>query len=179
LTQLKKHAIIKNTASGCRMPYIVYQEKLVSKVIVNEEVCMGCGLCQVHCQVCHSKTQDILKAFKKETRRPLSRVRVERKGDISFSLQCRHCDQPWCVYSCLTGALQKDPVSGTVTLDDEKCMGCWTCIVACPNGALARDVHNGYVVKCDLCTGQDIPVCVRNCPNEALSVDESKTTIEE
>jgi carbon-monoxide dehydrogenase iron sulfur subunit len=96
------------------------------------------------------------------------RIRVERKGEISFSLQCRHCDEPWCVYSCLTGAMQKDPTTGIVTVDTQKCMGCWTCILACPSGALTRDNGEKVVAKCDLCPGRDVPACVANCPNEAL-----------
>ena len=145
----------------------------MKKVYVNEEVCMGCGLCRIYCQVEHSKSKDLIKTFKSEPC-PLPRIRVERKAEISFSLQCRHCDEPSCVYSCLTGAMQKDPDTGVVTVDTEKCMGCWTCVVACPNGALTRDMVNKAVVKCDLCPGQDVPTCVANCPNEALSVIDSE-----
>jgi len=64
--------------------------------------------------------------------------------------------------------MHKDPTSGIVTVDTEKCAGCWTCIVACPCGALVKDTNNKVIAKCDLCAGQDVPVCVANCPNEAL-----------
>jgi len=140
----------------------------MKKVYVKEEICMGCGLCRVYCQAEHSRTKDIIKAFKKESPRSVPRIRVERRGEISFSLQCRHCDEPWCVYSCLTGAMQRDPTTGIVTVDTQKCMGCWTCILACPAGALTRDNGKKVVAKCDLCPGRDVPACVANCPNEAL-----------
>jgi carbon-monoxide dehydrogenase iron sulfur subunit len=153
-------------ASGCRIPYI--KEFEMKRVYVREDVCMACGLCRVYCLMEHSKAKNIIKAFKKETPRPLSRIRVERKGEVSFSFQCRHCDEPWCVYSCLTGAMHRDLITGAITVDAEKCMGCWTCIVACPNGALVRDMSKKVVVKCDLCPEHDVPVCVVNCPNEAL-----------
>ena len=61
-----------------------------------------------------------------------------------------------------------DEVTGTIAVDAEKCIGCWTCIVACPYGALTRDGDRKVVAKCDLCPGSDIPACVANCPNEAL-----------
>jgi carbon-monoxide dehydrogenase iron sulfur subunit len=64
--------------------------------------------------------------------------------------------------------MRKDPVSGVVTVDSEKCTACWTCIVACPYGALVKDTNNKTIAKCDLCAERDIPVCVANCPNEAL-----------
>jgi carbon-monoxide dehydrogenase iron sulfur subunit len=98
----------------------------------------------------------------------LPRVRVERRGETCFAVQCRHCDEPWCIYSCLTGAMSRDLRTGAVTSDSEKCIGCWTCIVACPYGALTRDAGRKVVAKCDLCPGETVPVCVANCPNEAL-----------
>jgi carbon-monoxide dehydrogenase iron sulfur subunit len=140
----------------------------VKRIYVNEEVCIGCGLCQVYCQVEQSQSKDLIKAFKKETPRPLPRVRVERNVEVSFPIQCRQCAEPWCVYSCLTGAMHRDPVTGMVSVDMEKCIGCWTCIVACPYGAIKQDKTQKKVLKCDLCQGEDIPVCVTNCPNEAL-----------
>lgn len=152
----------------------------MKRVYVKEEACVGCGLCRVYCQTEHSQSKDIIKAYKKEKPPPIPRVRLERKGEVCFSLQCRHCDEPWCVYSCLTGAMRKDPTSGIVSIDTEKCMGCWTCIVACPNGALTRDLNNKVVTKCDLCPGREVPACVANCPNEALFVaEDSKVKTEQ
>ena len=138
------------------------------RVYINEEVCMGCGLCRVYCQTAHSRSRDVIKASKRETPRPLPRIRVERRGEVSFAVQCRHCEQPWCVYACLTGAMSKDTASGTVTVAADRCIGCWTCVVACPYGALTMDRTENSVVKCDLCPEDMVPACVANCPNEAL-----------
>ena len=140
----------------------------MKKVSVREDVCIGCGLCRVYCQAEHSQSKDMLKAFKRESPRPLALIRVERKEELSFAVQCRHCDEPWCTYSCLTGAMRRDPITGIVDVDRDKCIGCWTCIVACPYGALTRDQNEKAVAKCDLCPGHDIPICVAHCPNEAL-----------
>ena len=148
----------------------------MKKIYVKEEACIGCGLCRVYCQTAHSKSKDLIKAYKKESPHPLPRIRLEKNGAVCISLQCRHCDEPLCVYSCLTGALSKDPITGRVTVDTTKCMGCWTCIVACPNGALTRDTYNKVIAKCDLCPEYDVPICVANCPNEALFVAEYSET---
>ncbi len=138
------------------------------RVYVNEEVCMGCGLCRVHCHTAHSQSGDVIKAWKRETPRPLPRIRVERRGEISFALPCRQCEEPWCVYACLTGAMTKETENGVVNIAAERCIGCWTCVVVCPYGALAIDRAQNCVVKCDLCPGEAVPACVANCPNEAL-----------
>jgi len=93
---------------------------------------------------------------------------VEEKGPLSLSIRCRHCDEAPCVYACLTGALTRDPVTGAIEVDEERCIGCWTCLLFCPVGAIRQDRNKKKALKCDLCQGEDIPVCVANCPNEAL-----------
>ena len=140
----------------------------MKKLYVIEQSCIGCGLCEVYCRTEHSHSKDIIKAFKKESPQPLPRIHVERKGEICFAIQCRHCIEPLCLYSCLSGAIHRDTVTGAVIIDDSKCTGCWTCILACPYGALVRDKDRKIVAKCDLCPEHEVPVCLANCPNEAL-----------
>lgn len=145
----------------------------MKRIVAREEYCIGCRLCEIHCAVQHSRSKNIIKAFKRERTRPQPRLRVEERGDLSFALQCRNCDEPMCVYSCLTGALRKDEETGVVVHDPERCIGCWTCLLFCPHGAIAKDKANGKVAsKCDLCAGSDRPACVANCPNEALVYEE-------
>lgn len=79
--------------------------------------------------------------------------------------------------ACLTGAIYKDPVTGRVVVDEEKCVGCWTCMLVCPLGAIQQDKEQHRQIKCDLCYGLDTPACVANCPNEALVLIESETGI--
>jgi len=140
----------------------------MKKIVFNEEYCMGCHLCEVHCIVQHSQYEDIVKAFKKEAPVIVARVAVEESKPSFLSVRCQHCDEPVCAYYCITGALKKEPGSGVITLDDEKCIGCWTCLLACPIGAVNRDENRKKAVKCDLCNGEEIPACIANCPNEAL-----------
>lgn len=140
----------------------------MKRIYIKEQVCIGCHLCEVYCQLQHSPSKDFIKAFKKESPRPLPRLRIEEKRPISFSVRCQQCDEPPCVYACLTGALSREPDSGLVKVDEERCIGCWTCILACPFGAITQDTGQKKMVKCDLCQGEDMPVCVSNCPNEAL-----------
>ena len=144
----------------------------MKRIYAKEEVCIGCKLCEVYCIAQHSKSGDIIKAFKRENPRPVARIIVEEEGALSFGLQCRHCDEPACVYSCLGGGMQKNP-DGTVTVDEDRCIGCWTCILACPYGVIRRSRTNKHVAaKCDMCSGIEVPACVANCPNEALQIEE-------
>ncbi len=129
---------------------------------------MGCHLCEVYCHLKHAQSKDLIKAFKRESPHPLPRVRVEEKGAVSFSVRCQQCDEAPCVYACLTGAITRDDVTGVIRVDEERCAGCWTCILVCPFGAIRRDTTQRKTIKCDLCEGENVPVCVANCPNEAL-----------
>ena len=139
----------------------------MNRVYIKEDVCIGCHLCEVYCQLQHAQSTDLVKAFKKFPR-PLPRLHVEEKGVVSFSVRCQHCDDAPCVQACLTGALSRDPISSLVKVDKERCIGCWTCLLVCPLGAIRPDTEEKKILKCDLCQGKDIPVCVANCPNEAL-----------
>jgi carbon-monoxide dehydrogenase iron sulfur subunit len=133
---------------------------------------MGCGTCEVYCTVEHSKSKDIVKAYNREQPRPISRIRLEMNKPVSFAIQCRHCQNAPCASACLTGAMQKDSESGLVTHNPEKCMGCWTCIMVCPFGAIKMDVQNRIIAKCDRCLSLDVPACVAKCPNGALELKE-------
>lgn len=139
------------------------------RVYVKEQVCIGCHLCEVYCQLQHAQSRDLIKAFKRELPHPLPGLWVEEKGVVSFSVCCQQCDEAPCVQACLTGALSRDPDSGVVNVDEERCIGCWTCLLVCPLGVIRQDTEQKKVLKCDLCQGEEIPVCVANCPNEALA----------
>ncbi|HEY32868.1 MAG TPA: 4Fe-4S dicluster domain-containing protein [Dehalococcoidia bacterium] len=152
----------------------------MGRVYIKKEVCIGCHLCELYCQLQHSRSTDLIKAFKRESMRPSPRLRVEEKEAVSFSVRCQHCDEAPCVYACLSGALTRDSKTGLVKVDEERCIGCWTCLLVCPIGAISRDTAEKKVLKCDLCQGEDVPACVANCPNEALIYvevqDESHST---
>ena len=144
----------------------------MKRIYAREDVCIGCRLCEIHCLVQHSKSKKIIKAFKEEIPRAQARLVVEEEGVNSFALQCRHCDDARCMEACITGAMHRDPETGAVLHDEEKCVGCWMCIMVCPFGAILRDEVEGKAAsKCDLCGGE-VPVCVANCPNEAIVFEE-------
>lgn len=144
----------------------------MKRIFVREEVCMGCRLCEVYCTAQHSKSKDIIKAYRREHPRPISRVKVEEVRPLSFAIQCRNCEDSPCVFACLSGAMRLDEESGIVVHDPEKCIGCWTCIMVCPYDAIKIDLERRVVAKCDLCRDLDVPACVTNCPNQALTYEE-------
>ena len=150
------------------------------RIIIREEYCMGCRLCEVYCITQHSKSKDIIKCYRGEEPRPVSRIYFEEKGPISFALQCRHCDDAPCLYACLTGAMYKDKKTGRILHNADKCVGCWMCIMVCPYGVIRPDFEKKKIAsKCDLCLEAEFPACVEHCPNEAIIlVDEEGNRME-
>jgi carbon-monoxide dehydrogenase iron sulfur subunit len=68
--------------------------------------------------------------------------------------------------------MTKNNETGLVEHDSEKCIGCWTCIMICPYGAVTPDSSGKIITKCDFCPNLEVPACVDNCPNEALIIQE-------
>lgn len=144
----------------------------MKKVYAFEKNCLGCGLCEVYCKTAHSKSKDIVKTYKRENIQ--SAIVVEEiiapKTKTYFALQCRHCQDPKCVKACISGAMYKDK-NGIVRNIQEKCVGCLSCVLVCPFGAIKKSNTKKVISKCDLCieTGAT-PACVQNCPNNALKL---------
>lgn len=90
--------------------------------------------------------------------------------------QCNHCKEPACLTSCFVNAYTKTP-EGAVMYDPSVCVGCRTCMIACPFYVPAysySSVLNPVVQKCIMCYPTRLkhgrpPACVEACPSEALT----------
>ena len=141
----------------------------MKKVYVNEKWCLGCHLCEYYCAFANSGEKDMVKALTNLQIHP--RIQIEEANGISFAVSCRHCDEPLCVKGCITGALTKK--DGVIVIDKDKCVGCYTCILSLPYGAISHS-ETGAIQKCELCTKNagGVPQCVKGCPNGAIVFEE-------
>ncbi len=142
----------------------------MKRIYVREEWCLGCHLCEYNCTYANSGVTNIVKALKNK---PLSsRIRVEESGKITYAVSCRHCQDPLCVKGCISGALHKE--NGVVTIDKTKCVGCFTCVLLCPYGAVMPSMDGTAAQKCELCVNNSFgePSCVKGCPNKAIVYEE-------
>lgn len=137
----------------------------MKRVYVNEEWCLGCHLCEFNCAFANSGLSDMVLALKGKPIYP--RIHVEEGDKIAYAVSCRHCEDPMCVKSCIAGAITKE--NGVVRIDSDKCVGCYTCILVCPYGALAPG-ESGAMQKCELCLQNSCgePACAKGCPNNAI-----------
>ena len=105
--------------------------------------CYGCKTCTVGCANEHLLNPGVL----------LRRVRQidasDPIGHAFVSMSCNHCDEPVCVANCPVGAYTKQEDTGLVIQDHSLCIGCKTCIEACPFSAPSYDEISSTTYKCD------------------------------
>ncbi|MBJ9640383.1 4Fe-4S binding protein, partial [Citrobacter sp. FDAARGOS_156] len=88
-----------------------------------------------------------------------------------LSIACNHCEDPACTKVCPSGAMHKRE-DGFVVVDEDVCIGCRYCHMACPYGAPQYNAAKGHMTKCDGCHERVAegkkPICVESCPLRAL-----------
>ena len=137
-------------------------------IMADASKCIGCRTCEVACVVSHQAEQDCA-SLTPETFLP--RIHVIKGVNISTAAICRQCEDAPCANVCPNGAIIRD--KGFIHVMQERCIGCKTCVVACPYGAMTVTVMNqqAQALKCDLCHHRaEGPACVAACPTQALRV---------
>lgn len=144
-------------------------------VIANPRRCVGCKACMAACLVKHFVPGDV----------PVARLNVVQVGEgMTAPILCRHCEDAPCAAACPTGALYRDGDRVGVRLS--QCIGCRSCVVACPFGAVTvverynaaslGDITVGAgpraaVIKCDRCVDRrNGPACIEACTSNALQL---------
>lgn len=140
--------------------------------------CSGCRTCQVLCKETYDLPLDNL--FRRVINYQGGSWSVNENGTYVpndmfgyfVSMGCNHCSDPVCAKQCPTGAMRKNPETGIVTTDHDRCIGCRSCEMACPYHAPAYNAEKRYMTKCDMCEHElgagEVPLCVRGCRDRAL-----------
>ena len=148
----------------------------MKRIMINAGNCQGCKNCSIACMKAHRKNgQGNFYSLSLTDPANESRNIILLNGKKEYKpLFCRHCDEPECVRSCMSGALSKNYETGFVRYDATKCASCFMCVMNCPYGVLKPDkATKTHVVKCDFCQqSDDEPNCVKVCRGEAIYVKE-------
>ncbi|WP_392561044.1 4Fe-4S binding protein [Orbus sturtevantii] len=145
----------------------------------NADACIGCKTCEIACVLAHGEEIKTL-----ESAYFNARLRVIEVGDITVPVMCHQCEDAPCMLACPNGAIIRQNYH--IEVLQEKCIGCKTCVLACPFGAMkvklkTQDLivaghvrgkrYKAQAIKCDICyTDSKGPACVRACPTDALSL---------
>jgi len=135
--------------------------------VIDQRKCIGCHACTVACKEEHRVPLGAFRTWVKYVERG-AYPHARRYFGV---LRCNHCDDAPCVTICPTVALYRRP-DGIVDFDRERCIGCKSCMQACPYDALYIDPDTRTAAKCNYCAhrvevGLE-PACVIVCPEQAI-----------
>ncbi|MDH3445472.1 MAG: polysulfide reductase NrfD [Deltaproteobacteria bacterium] len=147
--------------------------------LIDQNRCIGCHACTVACKEEHNIAVGVNRTW----------VKYIEKGHYPDTrrhfavLRCNHCDDAPCIEICPTVALFRRP-DGIVDFDHERCIGCKSCMQACPYDALYIDPDRNTAAKCNFDASRVEmgykPACEVVCPTQAIlsgDLDDSNSTI--
>ncbi len=135
--------------------------------IIDNRKCIGCHACTTACKAEHEVPIGVNRTWVKQVEKGV----FPNTRRIFSVLRCNHCTNAPCVTICPVEALfiRKD---GIVDFDKRRCIGCKSCMQACPYDALYIDPDTQTAAKCNYCAHRiDIglePACVNVCPEHAI-----------
>ena len=135
--------------------------------VLDQDRCIGCHACTVACKEEHQVPVGVFRTW----------VKYVEKGEFPHTsrhfgvMRCNHCDSAPCIEICPTNALYRRS-DGIVDFDNARCIGCKSCMQACPYDALYIDSNTNTAAKCNFCAHRIEanlePACVIVCPTQAI-----------
>jgi anaerobic carbon-monoxide dehydrogenase iron sulfur subunit len=158
---------------------VLSQKVSPNKIIYADPArCLGCHGCELACAMAHSDAKEIFDVPR--TAGLFSRTHVVAVDEARVPMQCRQCEDAPCAKVCPTGAMRQAEGQGTVSLNEQACIGCKLCTMVCPFGVVtvvnrpSARTNGGVATKCDLCAdwrernGKEKTACEEACPTRTI-----------
>ncbi|PHQ57146.1 MAG: 4Fe-4S ferredoxin [Lutibacter sp.] len=135
--------------------------------IIDNRKCIGCHACTTACKSEHDIAIGVNRTYVKQ----VEKGEFPNTRRIFSVMRCNHCTDAPCVEICPVEALYTRE-DGIVDFDNNRCIGCKSCMQACPYDALYIDPNTNTAAKCNYCShrievGRE-PACVSVCPEHAI-----------
>lgn len=137
-------------------------KKTIKTIKIDVDKCNGCRACEVICSSFHA-------APKYSSNNPArSRIRVihEPLRDVYVPVYAGE----YAVAECAG--------RDKYIIDGKEYDECAFCRASCPSRDLFKEPDSGLPLKCDMCEGEDEPLCVKWCLVDALTYEEREAVIE-
>lgn len=173
---LARWGVVEETIASGRMEISSTPTKMI---VTDRGRCSGCQRCEMMCTLKNDGRVSSLTA----------RVRVWESfnygtspdtgdgqfGSCEYTIKsCKQCAEPRCAAYCPVHAIYSDEETGARVIDQDRCIGCGGCHLACPWNMPAVDPLTGTSTKCISC-GR----CAEQCPNGAITFIDWKDIAEE
>lgn len=139
------------------------EKKIVKTIKIDVDKCNGCRACEVICSAFHASP-------KYSSNNPArSRIRIIREPlrDIYVPVYAGDYTMAECA--------GRDKY----TIDGKEYDECSFCRASCPSREEFKEPDSGLPLKCDMCEGEDEPLCVKWCLVDALTLEEREEEVEE
>lgn len=135
--------------------------------VIDNRKCIGCHACTTACKQEHEVPVGVFRTWVKQVEKGL----FPNTRRVFSVMRCNHCTDAPCVEICPVEALHFRE-DGIVDFDKNRCIGCKSCMQACPYDALYIDPESRTAAKCNYCAHRvDVglePACVNVCPEHAI-----------
>lgn len=135
--------------------------------VIDNRKCIGCHACTTACKQEHEVPVGVFRTWVKQVEKGL----FPHTRRVFSVMRCNHCTDAPCVEICPVEALHFRS-DGIVDFDKNRCIGCKSCMQACPYDALYIDPESRTAAKCNYCAHRvDVglePACVNVCPEHAI-----------
>ncbi|MDT8443301.1 MAG: (4Fe-4S)-binding protein [Desulfuromonadales bacterium] len=137
--------------------------KTIKSIKIDIDKCNGCRACEVICSAFHAmpkySSNNPARSRIRVTREPIRDVYVPVYAGDYVVAECAGRDR--------------------YTIDGKEYDECAFCRASCPSRDLFKEPDSGLPLKCDMCEGEDEPLCVKWCRVDALTYEEREVEVSE
>jgi benzoyl-CoA reductase subunit BamC len=137
--------------------------KKVKTIKVDVDKCNGCRACEVACSAFHAAPQyssnNPARSRVRVIREPIKDIYVPVYAGENAKAECMGRDK--------------------YVIDGKEYDECAFCRASCPSRDLFKEPDSGLPLKCDMCEGEEEPLCVKWCLVDALTYEEREEEVEE
>jgi len=141
---------------------VATEKKLVKTIKINADLCNGCRACEMICSAFHAQpkysSNNPARARIRVLRHPLQDIYVPVYAGESAGAECAGRDK--------------------YIIDGKEYDECAFCRAPCPSRADFKEPDSGLPLKCDMCEGEEEPLCVKWCITDALVLEEREEEVE-
>jgi len=138
------------------------EKKIVKTIKINADLCNGCRACEMICSAFHAlpkySSNNPARSRVRVIRHPLEDIYVPVYAGESAGAECAGRDK--------------------YIIDGKEYEECAFCRSPCPSRDAFKEPDSGLPLKCDMCEGEDEPLCVKWCITDALIVEEREEEVE-
>lgn len=129
---------------------------MIKEIKVDVEKCTGCRSCEMACSASHALPR-------------FSSINPARSRIVVIMDELQDVYVP-----IRAGGYTKAECRGRnhYTIDGKEYSECSFCPASCPSREYFKEPDSGLPLKCDLCEGEDLPLCVQTCLPGALTYEE-------